>query len=346
MEPVTIAYACSLVPVEIIAAAGLSPVRLIPQGRCTDADGRIHPNTCCYVKSMLSDLDGGSCSDIGGMVFANSCDGMRKLFDIWTDLKSSPPAFFIDIPKKSDPDSIRYFSSVLRTLAAELEERYSGRAVTPERLNAAIRQSNRLRSEVSDLFSRQARPDSAVKGSNVFPLLLSKREAEIANHVKRIVQDSSGQTDKYVGDGRPRILITGTILSSPEVVDAIEERGAHVAAFDICFGPRHYGTPVKEDTPDPFAALAERYLLRPPCPRMMGIADQVDYLKSTATETKANGVIVSAVKYCDQFLYGLPLLQEGVREIGVPVLVLDNDYEWSDIERTRIRIETFLETIG
>lgn len=341
-----IAYACSLVPVEIIKAAGLSPVRLIPRGRCTDADSRIHPNTCCYIRSMLSDLMDGSFSGMGGMIFANSCDGMRKLFDIWRDMENSPPAFFLDIPKKSDPDSIRYFTSVLRTLAGELEEHFSRQPIDTKSLNGAIRETNRLRSEVSGVFAVQAGPDSTVKGSHVFPLLLSRGEKEIREHVNRISEFSDRQRERNSGKERHRILITGDILTRPEVARMIEEQGAHVIAFDTCFGIRHYGTPVGEDTSDPFAAVAERYLLRPPCPRMMGIRNHIDYLKSLVSESNANGVIILAVKYCDQALYNLPVLGEGMREIGVPVLVVENDYEWSDIERARYRIEAFFETIG
>ncbi len=345
MEQKPVAYACSLVPVEILTGAGLSPVRLIPKGRCADADSRIHSNTCCYVRSLLSDLMGGACSDIGGMVFANSCDAMRKLFDIWTEFKDSPPAFFLDIPKKSDPDSIRYFATVLKKLAAGLEETYSLPTVTPERLNAAIRETNTLRSSLRDVFGMQSNPDSAIKGSDVFPLLLSKGEAEIAGYADRIGRRASGLKGNLFGNGSSRVIITGTITANRELVDMIEEKGAHVAAFDICFGSRHYGTPVREDTPDPFTAVAERYLLRPPCPRMMGMKDHIDHLKRLVTGSKTHGVIVSAVKYCDQLLYSLPLLREGVRELGVPVLVLENDYEWSDIEKARIKIEAFLETI-
>jgi benzoyl-CoA reductase/2-hydroxyglutaryl-CoA dehydratase subunit BcrC/BadD/HgdB len=341
-----IAYACSLVPVEIITAAGLSHARLIPEGRSADADSRIHPNTCCYVRSMLSDLMGGSYAGIGGMVFANSCDAMRKLFDIWVDFKDSPDAVFMDIPKKNDSDSVRYFASGLKKLALELEEKYSGSAVTRESLNAAIRESNELRSKVMDIFGMQARPDSTLKGSDIFPLLLARGDAEIMGHVNRIARGSSRQEERCGRDGRCRIVISGNIISRPEVARMIEEKGAQVASFDTCFGPRHYSTPVREDTPDPFAALAERYLLRPPCPRMMGIADQVEYLKKLVGDTGADGVVISAMKYCDQILYNLPLLREGISEIGVPVLALENDYVWSDFEKARIKIEAFLETIG
>lgn len=346
MSPNVVAYACSLVPVEIIEASGLSPARLIPKGAYADADSRIHPNTCCYVRSLLSDLLRGSITGLRGAIFTNSCDAMRKLFDIWSAISHSPAAVFLDVPKKNDPDSIQYFASLLKKLAVYLEERFSGSAVTHERLNTAIRKSNELRSKVMDIFSMQARTDSPLKGSDIFPLLLSRGDAEIMDHARRIARNSAGQEERNGCKERSRIVLTGSIVTRPEFVGVFEEKDAQIVAFDTCFGPRHYSTPVKEGTADPFAALAERYLCRPPCPRMMGVADQVEYVKSLAQDTGAHGVVVSVVKYCDQILYNLPLLQEGIKEIGVPVLVLENDYAWSDLEKVRIKIEAFLETLG
>ncbi|MRR36038.1 2-hydroxyacyl-CoA dehydratase, partial [bacterium] len=121
----TVGYACSYVPAEMILAAGLKPARIIPGGDTGPADARIHPNTCCYAKAILSDLMQGAFSGMRGMVFANSCDAMRKLFDIWTDFDGSPPALLLDVPKKKDPDSIAFFTSELRRASSLLERDFA-----------------------------------------------------------------------------------------------------------------------------------------------------------------------------------------------------------------------------
>jgi benzoyl-CoA reductase/2-hydroxyglutaryl-CoA dehydratase subunit BcrC/BadD/HgdB len=56
-------------------------------------------------------------------------------------------------------------------------------------------------------------------------------------------------------------------------------------------------------------------------------------------------VIVTQVKFCDNHTYTVPTAQEAVAAAGARCLVLENDYEWSDVEKTRIKVETFLEML-
>lgn len=342
----TAAYACSYVPGEIIMAAGLSPMRLVPAGGCSDADSHIHPNTCCYVRSMLADLLKGKYRDVRTMVFANSCDAMRKLFDIWSDSAHHPPALFLDIPKRKDRASLEFFTCELQRLAHEIEEKVSGSAITRASLDRAIHECNKVRQRAEEIFTMQADPLSGIRGMDVLPLILEPDYKVVARHAERIGRDRGALRETPRRSEGPGILLTGSIVARPETIEMIEGAGARLTGFDTCFGLRHYGTLVREGSPEPFEAIAERYLMRPPCPRMEGVKDQVEHLKRLAARTGADGVIISAVKYCDQIFYQLPLLKEGIEDMGLPVLILENDYEWSGLEKARIRVEAFLEMIA
>jgi benzoyl-CoA reductase/2-hydroxyglutaryl-CoA dehydratase subunit BcrC/BadD/HgdB len=115
-----------------------------------------------------------------------------------------------------------------------------------------------------------------------------------------------------------------------------------VAALDLCIGARHYDTLVDEDTADPFKALAKRYLTRTPCARMMGFEEQYLHLQELCGQFAAQGIICSHVKYCDPLLYHLPLIEQRLREQGIPFLALENDYTWDDLGQTKTRVETFI----
>ena len=116
-----VSYTCSYVPVEIIMAAGLVPQRMIPEPRPSAADAYIHPNTCYHVKSLLAAGLEGDVSRTAGMVLTSSCDGMRRLHDLWEEYVKDSPAVFLDIPKKKDPDSVEFFASELRRFAQNLK---------------------------------------------------------------------------------------------------------------------------------------------------------------------------------------------------------------------------------
>jgi benzoyl-CoA reductase/2-hydroxyglutaryl-CoA dehydratase subunit BcrC/BadD/HgdB len=342
----TVGYACSYVPVEIVMAAGFTPQRVMPIGRCAEADGYIHPNTCFYVKSLLADALSGAFADMSAVILANSCDGMRKLFDLWEAYVKHPVALFMDIPKKRQDDSAALFAAELKRLATNLSRIPGGKPLTNEGLNEAARQVNELRLACINLFDAQKTPKCGIRGSDVFSLLREGsmlEPAEFKDKVAGFVQAHSGKHS--AGNGR-RILVTGNILNNPDLVLMIERAGGSVAGLDTCFGRRHYEMLVEEGTPDPYEALARRYLLRPPCARMMGIAGQIDELKKAVEDTRADGVVLSKVKFCDNLTYNIPLLQEAVAAAGARCLVLENDYEWSDVEKARIKVEAFLEMLA
>ena len=66
----------------------------------------------------------------------------------------------------------------------------------------------------------------------------------------------------------PRLLIIGGACDSPDFIDFIESRGAHIVADGLCFGLRHYVGLMDETAEDPLEAIADRYLARLPCPAM------------------------------------------------------------------------------
>ena len=336
-----IAYACSYVPVEIIMTSGLVPRRMIPEGRPSDAESHVHANTCCYVKSLLaSALDGGG-SPFDGIIFANSCDGMRRLNDLWARYVQGPPALFIDIPKKKDQDSIAFFSSELRRLADNLETVFLGSQVTIEGLNIAIKRCNEIRQLMGEVFRRQE-----TRGSKVFELCLEGSQSETVDFTDKIKQFLLAAGEDKPGKTGKRIVLTGNAMHRSDLITLIEDAGAQVAALDTCIGARHFETLVEEDTADPILALARRYLLRPSCARMLGFEEQFQYLQKVYEKAGAQGIICSAVKYCDLLIYNVPLMQARFRDLEIPFLFLENDYTWTDLGQMRTRVDAFLEMLG
>ncbi|HPI91547.1 MAG TPA: 2-hydroxyacyl-CoA dehydratase family protein [Deltaproteobacteria bacterium] len=337
-----VGYACSYVPVEIVMAAGFLPVRLVPDARKTGSDGYLHPNTCPYVKGLLADAGEGSYSGMDAVILANSCDAMRRLHDLWDAYVKEPTALFLDVPRKKDRDSVALFASGLRNLYEHLSGLGGGRGVSPEGLNASIRQVNSVRSAYRDLFHAQRDPDKPVRGSVAFSLIQDGALLDppgFRDRVSRLIRDGKTRCSK----GGKRIFLAGNALNSPELIAVIEAAGVAVVGIDTCFGLRNVQMDVEEDTPDPFVAIARRYLCRHACPRMTGLGEQVDSLVAMAKDVGADGVVLSKVKFCDGLTYNIPAFQAALTDAGMGCLVLENDCGWSDIEKVRIKVETFLE---
>ncbi len=341
-----LSYACSYVPEEIIVAAGLAPKRAVPENRPSDADAHIHANSCFFVKSLLAAALDGAFSDTAGFIFANSCDAMRRLHDICKRYVKDTRPLFIDVPKKQDPDSIEFFASELRALVNALEREFLDSTVTDEDLESAIKTCNQIRRQMGQVFELQRAVQPRVRGLDVFELILEAAHAgpaEFGHKLERFL--SSVREGSPVQKG-PRIVLSGNVINRPDLVRLIENSGGQVVALDGCFGVRHYDLLVEEDSPDPIRALAERYLSRPPCARMEGFETRFRYMKRLIDSCKPDGLVYSAVKFCDSHMYDVPMLAEGFKTAGVPFLFIENDYEWTGLDQIRTRVEAFLEMIG
>jgi benzoyl-CoA reductase/2-hydroxyglutaryl-CoA dehydratase subunit BcrC/BadD/HgdB len=124
----------------------------------------------------------------------------------------------------------------------------------------------------------------------------------------------------------------------------VEKAGGSIVVFDTCNGLKHY-TDLVENSMAPLQALARRYLLKPSCPRMPGFETRLERVKLLVREFRVQGIIYSALKFCDYSLFETPQVEKLSKELGLPTLVLENDYVWADIERLRTRVEAFLEMI-
>jgi benzoyl-CoA reductase/2-hydroxyglutaryl-CoA dehydratase subunit BcrC/BadD/HgdB len=342
----TVSYTCSYVPEEIILAAGLVPRRVIPEARPSEADAYMHPNTCYYVKSLLASglAEAGSGAD--AIVFANSCDAMRRLNDVWKEYVGAVPALFVDVPKKKDPASIEFFASELRRFAVKLEEAFPGSRVTDESMGEAIDVCNNVRLLMDEVFRLQGDANAGISGLSVLELCLEGASSHPAAFAERLKKFLSESNKGKASGGGPRIVLTANVIYRPDLIALIEDLGGRVVVLDSCIGTRHYETLVNPDAKDRMLALAERTLGKASCARMEGMEERFQRLKRVASGAGADGIIYSTLKFCDMYLYEEPLMRMNCEDAGLSFLSLENDYEWTGLEQMKTRVEAFLAMVG
>jgi benzoyl-CoA reductase subunit C len=339
--PRDVLYTCSYVPEEIILAAGFQPRRFLPERQPSEA--RTHPNTCGYVKNVLAAaIDGGSV-EAAGIVIANSCDAMRRLYDLWAAYVRAVPALFLDVPKEADDDSIRMFAAELARLAERLPIAFSGKAIDTASLRAAIRTCNEIRALMREAFMAQRSAESDGVGTRIFDLCLTGTTQAHTDFAASVRQFLAEVAQERRSPKAPRIALAGGLVNRRDVAVAIERAGARVVALDTCLGLRHYEGAVEADAPDPFLALARRYLIKPSCARMQGFEERIRWTKQVADESGADGIVFCSLKFCGPCVYDIPILAERLRACGIPFLALEHEYEGSGLEQLSSRIGAFVE---
>jgi bcr-type benzoyl-CoA reductase subunit C len=341
-----IGWFCSYTPVEIIRAAGLGAYRIVPGPgtAMTRADAVIDRNFCPYVRTCLGEALEGRYDFLDGLVVVNSCDPMRRLYDVWRYNIGGDFVRLLDLPRVNTDTAAAYFRESLAGLAGDLEERFKVR-ITDEALRAAISRQDRIRSLLKELYRDNrdsGRPLSAARLQGIVRAADTLPPERFDALLERLVDEVRGATGEY-REG-PRLLITGSILENPRIVDLVEECGASVVSDDLCTGTRRFWDNIVQDG-EPLDALARHYLGRTPCPRMKDARRRFDHVLAMIDEFRADGVIFYTLKFCDPYLYDVPLLKARLAERGIPGLQLEGDFTPGTLGRVRTRIEAFIEML-
>ena len=106
-----VGFFCSYVPEEILHAADILPYRIRPTGckETTSADVYLSRFNCSFVRSCLEFAIKGEYKFLDGVVFENSCDHVRRLYDVFRQTAPYPFMHFISIPHKVDGEAIGWF---------------------------------------------------------------------------------------------------------------------------------------------------------------------------------------------------------------------------------------------
>src|SRR4030065_2042017 len=87
-----IGWFCTYTPEELIIAGGFIPVRIFGRKKITKSDSYFPINFCPYIKSSWESLLSSS-GNFKALIFTNSCDGMRRLFDIASKYLKCIPSY-------------------------------------------------------------------------------------------------------------------------------------------------------------------------------------------------------------------------------------------------------------
>ena len=81
-----VGYFCAHTPEELLWAAGILPVRLRGTGSVDTSygDQYLGPFNCSFVRHTLSRVMKGELAFLDGLLVTNSCDHIRRLFDVFT----------------------------------------------------------------------------------------------------------------------------------------------------------------------------------------------------------------------------------------------------------------------
>ena len=217
-----------------------------------------------------------------------------------------------------------------------------------EALLAAVKRHNEYLSVMRSIGELRLREHPPLSGGDFLKLLVAGSSApkDLLLEPLRELHGALSEGDKGIGEYRARLMLVGSQLDDPGYVGIIETMGGLVVADRFCLGSIPGLEPISEDD-NPLNSLAEYYLRKISCPRMMEEFDhRAEEIVQAARAYRVDGIVLQTMKFCDTWGVEASPLGQVLREAEIPVLRIERDYALTGEGQLRTRIQAFLESMG
>jgi len=342
-------WLCTYVPEEILHAAGILPVRVTGYSQemeLEDGNAYLYINNCSFSRSCLQMGLRGEYEYLDGMVAGSTCDGARRLFDLWQYYIKTPFHHILTVPRKYTGKAHELYYQQVMQFKEHLEE-FLARKIPDEQLISSIEVYNRSRALLKQLYELRKADTPPISGAETMEVLNAsfRMPKETFN---RWLEDLLAELGKsnVTHKGRARLMVVGSVMNNPEFVKSIEAQKGLVVTDELCTSTRYWSDPVVvEEGESPVKAISRRYLNNFPCARMVPSDERFNRILNLVKEFRVEGVISQIIRYCVPYAHDLPLLRDRLKEVGVPVLALDVEYGTSGSGQIQTRVQAFLEMI-
>lgn len=347
-----VGYFLNSVPVELILAAGLDPIRLRgePADRPVRADRYMEEYFDGEVRAIFEALLDGRYALLDLLVVPRPSEVYLQLYYLireiprWEPQAALPPTVLFDLLQTPSYTTARYDLGRMRALADRLGEA-GGEAVDNARLAAAIRTANRLRAALCAAAPLWRGDEPRLSGADALRVIGAAGVLGTAEATALIEALVANPPPPLCAAG-PRLLIKGSPQHDTRFTELVESCGARVVAHDHLGGDRTFERPVSEEG-DPWEALVHHYQREIPGPRAYPQAREDQRFLKLANAAAVDGVIIIHDEWDDTLGWEFPDQKRLLDEHGIPVLFLKRQ-PWFDPpeDLQREAVTAFIATLG
>ena len=345
------------VPEELIYAAGAIPVCQIHGGEPDSVDAAhsvIPRHICPFARAQIGHRwlkEQPYYELVDMLIIAISCKHLKKAADVWNYF-TDVPIHRVGLPPSNQFDHDRlYFIDSLQRMREALEK-LTGNQITEEKLRRAIALYNRMRKLLQEInLKRQTNPGCMssldfIKLNHASYLLdpetMVKELQEICSRLEKAEIQASAHKIRLF------LVAPNVAYGDYNLFKSVSAAGAEICGEQICEGVRTYTTNVEENEDNPMEALAEKYLANREVPCAFSINSllpRFEKIVRKAKELKADGVLFYQLRLCETYDIESVYFAKHLKEHNLPMLKIESEYEISNQQQNKTRIEAFLETL-
>jgi benzoyl-CoA reductase/2-hydroxyglutaryl-CoA dehydratase subunit BcrC/BadD/HgdB len=346
---------CGYAPIEIIQAMNAVPTVLCAFADKTiaAAEAVLPANLCPLIKSSYGFIITDNCPFYAlseAVVAETTCDGKKKMFELISHIK---PMFVMDLPQLPDEQEAKdNWMTMIRKLQTFLENTFN-KKIHDEDVEAAIKDSNKRNDMMNRIFDFAKLQPPVINWSEMYDITWLAQPANFSD-IAPLLEETIQKLEKRAADevvfgnaDSPRVLVTGCPVGGDanKVFRIIEELGGNVVVIDSCTGMKPFMEKIAEDTDDPYAAIAERYL-KLPCSCMTPNTHRLQELDKIIERFKPDAIIEVVLHACHSYNVETHKIREHAKNThGLPYLKIETDYSEGDIEQIRTRVEALFDSL-
>lgn len=341
-------YFCTYAPEEIMYAAGILPVRVLgghePQAL---TEPHIFGMFCPFCRDCLAQGLKGSFNYLDGIMLAQSCIHLRQSFTSWRIHIPVSYQYYLPFPHGvQNPPAYKYLTSELRAFQKSIED-WTGQKISNEALDQSIEVYNKNRRLLRQIFDLRRAKHPPISGLDAMYLALSSQMVDKAEHnviLEQLLERLQAGASSRNGNSHVRLMLIGSENDDTTFVKMVEGLGADIVIDEHCTGTRYFWNEV-EPQEDRLAAIAARYIDRPPCPaKDWPMRRRLPHILSLAKDYGVQGAVLIQQKFCDPHEFDMPAIAEALKKEGVPSYNLEFDVT-VPLGQFKIRMEAFLEML-
>lgn len=335
-------------PEEILHAAGLIPFRILGDEKnykTEAATALLGNNTCSHLLSCLGEGINGSYDFADGIVFDDSCDMRKRLYENWCRSIQTNYCFQLEIPKQVYSISKESYRSQYRKLVASIEQHYECK-ISNQDLSKSIELFNSTRKRLQKLREIRQLGIVQLKSSEMIEIVkaaCSGQQEAFNNKIDDFFKSVEKQTTRkeHTNDNH-KVMIIGGFFDNKLILDALEGTGVQIVYEDTSTGSHYYQGQIEQDG-DLLNSIADFYLDRAVGGAMMDLDKRINRILSVASDYGIQSVVYFPMKFCDRYLFNYPYLKQRLTQEGVSMMSIESEVHMENIENIKTRIETFIE---
>jgi bcr-type benzoyl-CoA reductase subunit C len=336
------------VPEELVHAAGLVPFTILGTNRPIRRAGALLPdNSCSLARSDLELVLTYATDFFDGFILPQIDDTTQHLSDLWQ--RRIRTSFFERclLPRQVSRPSARQWLLDETHRIRESLEGFTGHEVSDQALRQSITLYNENRRMLRRIYELKRHDGSLIKNRDFLNLIKSsmflpkeKHHAYLEELLPQLEEGTSPGDGGYL-----RFVVAGIVWEPPAVMTILDELGINVVGDDLCTGTR-YIAPDVSTLGDPIEALVDRHFRRGPFSPIYDDRNGIlENLLSLFERHRADGILYLHLKFFESQDYDLPDLKRQIQAHGVPMIVLDTEYQTTHLTQMKTRIQAFAESL-